>query len=214
MIFVTMASPHINPWGYEKVLNYVVSTKYDGKPRRLYKTTLSCGHETWLPKHLLETRKACSIKCKARLNEKLVTTKCGTCFSVIRRKPSRIALSKSGLVFCNRKCKELAQSLENGILQISHYKEGKSVYRDRAFKVYGAKCVVCGYDELEIMLDVDHKDSNRNNNKIENLQVLCVWHHAYKTRVEQNWGRSSVRDERLFCNQEVESSNLSASTNT
>ena len=32
------------------------------------------------------------------------------------------------------------------------------------------------------MLDVHHKDENRSNNKIENLEVLCVWCHAVLTR--------------------------------
>jgi hypothetical protein len=33
------------------------------------------------------------------------------------------------------------------------------------------------------MLDVDHIDGNRTNHDLSNLQVLCVWDHACKTRL-------------------------------
>ena len=47
-----------------------------------------------------------------------------------------------------------------------------------------AACVItnAGIGILEDMLDVHHKDSNRKNGTIENLEVLCVWCHALKTR--------------------------------
>lgn len=32
------------------------------------------------------------------------------------------------------------------------------------------------------LLDVHHVDGNRKHNKIENLEVLCVWCHAIVTR--------------------------------
>lgn len=40
----------------------------------------------------------------------------------------------------------------------------------------------CAYDAHEQMLDVHHRDGDRKNNKIENLEVLCVWCHALETR--------------------------------
>ena len=98
--------------------------------------------------------------------------------------------SRSGLFFCNRVCKEKAQSIESQILPIKHYKGGKTSYRVRAFREYGKKCKECGYDELEAMLDADHIDGNRSNNVIQNLQVLCVWCHAYKTRVIEKWSHN------------------------
>ncbi len=60
--------------------------------------------------------------------------------------------------------------------------EAPSTYRIRALKEYGSFCTWCGYDREIKMLDVDHIDSNRKNNKLENLQILCVFCHAMKTR--------------------------------
>lgn len=60
--------------------------------------------------------------------------------------------------------------------------DAKTTYRVRALQEYGAFCNWCGYSDEVKMLDVDHIDSNRSNSKLENLQVLCVWCHALKTR--------------------------------
>lgn len=84
--------------------------------------------------------------------------------------------------FCNRKCKEAAQSLASGDKFISmrpeHYGtgNGKNDYREKALFFYGSKCRICGYD-IEQALEVHHRDSNRSHNEIENLDVLCATHH-------------------------------------
>lgn len=87
--------------------------------------------------------------------------------------------SKSGLHFCSRKCKDRAQALD-GIkeLHLSHYGSGIACYRDIAFRVKDKKCERCGYDQNTAAIIVHHKDRNRNNNKIENLEVLCCNCHA------------------------------------
>jgi hypothetical protein len=58
----------------------------------------------------------------------------------------------------------------------------KSTYRMRALKEHGAFCDYCGYSLHVKMLDVHHIDNKRENNKLENLEVLCVWCHAMETR--------------------------------
>ena len=108
---------------------------------------------------------------------------CSLCGKAVLKHIGSLENSKSGKYFCNRQCKELAQSIDGGlILHPPHYIDGRRSYRYRAFKTYGKVCRVCGYSGYEKMLDVDHIDSNRKNNRIENLQVLCVWCHMLKTR--------------------------------
>ena len=55
-------------------------------------------------------------------------------------------------------------------------KDKKRTYQRKAYEFYGKKCSVCG--ETENQIDVHHKDKNRKNNKIENLQVLCASCHT------------------------------------
>lgn len=87
-----------------------------------------------------------------------------------------------GTKYCSRKCKEAHMSIEGGGPTPAHYGKGVVKYRARAIRKYGAVCKNCGFNADERMLDVDHIDSNRENSAIENLQVLCVWCHAKKTR--------------------------------
>lgn len=59
-------------------------------------------------------------------------------------------------------------------------------YRDKALHYYGEKCSTCGFDEHVLLLDVHHIDEDRNNNSLENLQVLCVMCHARVTRLGEH----------------------------
>ena len=59
------------------------------------------------------------------------------------------------------------------------WKGGKRAYKNIALKYYGKKCMTCGkVDEREKYIHVHHKDHNRNNNCIENLEVLCAKCHS------------------------------------
>ncbi|MEK6860574.1 MAG: HNH endonuclease signature motif containing protein [Nanoarchaeota archaeon] len=54
-----------------------------------------------------------------------------------------------------------------------------SRYRQKAFKYLSKACAICGYDTEEV-LEVHHKDGNRKNNNIDNLEILCPTHHKEK----------------------------------
>lgn len=79
--------------------------------------------------------------------------------------------------FCCRECKDKAQKLESGekfkSLRPKHYGNGICVYWEKAFKEYPHKCAVCGWDEDEDILEVHHIDSDRSNNSLNNLIILC-----------------------------------------
>jgi 5-methylcytosine-specific restriction endonuclease McrA len=164
-------------------MEYIISNSYDGYNRKLYKGFCKiCNAEFYKPQHVNKT--TCSIKCSGELKQKeKVEITCANCKSNFKRKKSSLTNSKSGLFFCTRKCKDYAQSLKGGIKEIQpeHYKSGLSSYRIRAFREYASKCAFCSYTKDEKMLEVDHIDSNRENNDINNLQILCVWCHRLKT---------------------------------
>lgn len=178
----------------------VWSNAWDGRFRWLYRKNCEiCQKEILVRKDRLERTKYCSIVCRGISDQNRVTLTCFICKKEFQRHPADLKNSKHGYYFCSRKCKEFAQSIDGGlkIIQPSHYNEGEANYRDRAFRRYGAKCHSCGYNTDDRMLDVDHIDSNRSNNDIDNLQVLCVWCHAIKTR--KNWKsyKDIVKSEKL-----------------
>lgn len=121
--------------------------------------------------------KFCSRSCSAKFNGRTVkipNCKCSGCGDDIYKSESRKKLSKSGLYFCSRQCKDKSQRI-GGIeaIQPSHYNKGKHNYREIAYREYDRVCNKCGYDEHPEILEVHHKDKNRENNIIGNLEVLC-----------------------------------------
>ena len=46
-------------------------------------------------------------------------------------------------------------------------------YRKRAFAYLPHKCAVCSFDNDTRILEVHHKNSDRNNNRLSNLIILC-----------------------------------------
>lgn len=124
--------------------------------------------------------KFCSISCSSSFNGKkksVLNVSCAFCGKKFHKATNRIKASKSGFVFCCRAHKDLAQ--QSDIFKSmwpAHYGTGSGTrgYRRRALKKYGAKCNRCGYDDNVAAITVHHIDSNRLNNNIENLEVLCA----------------------------------------
>lgn len=105
---------------------------------------------------------------------------CSLCETPFYRAPSKQRLSKSGMLFCSRACKDVAQSVDSGFPEIhpAHFDTGASAYRRRALRHHGARCVECGYDRFEVALHVHHLDRDTTNGKLSNLVVLCRNCHA------------------------------------
>lgn len=172
----------------------IVSDTYDGSMRVLtlrYCSILSCNASFYAPKHV--GKKYCCVSC-ARLGSRTRVSKiCDWCRKPFETTPSKLKNSKKNLHFCTRSCKDTAQRV-GGLegFQPPHYGigiSGRTNYRERAFREKGEICCKCGYSGDSRMLDVDHVDEDRANNDLSNLQVLCVWCHAIKTRhvQEHSW---------------------------
>ena len=112
----------------------------------------------------------CSKECKSHKGS--ILCKCANCGKEIWKVKSQIEKSKTGNVFCNVSC---AISKNNKLFKTgeNHPTYVGSNYRQRAFMTYPHKCVVCGYDEDERILEVHHIDEDRENNDIGNLCILC-----------------------------------------
>lgn len=120
----------------------------------------------------------CSTLCNGLRTRKRVSVECAQCFKKFEKTLSKLSGSKSKKYFCSRICKDKAQRLD-GIVEIHppHFGTGKSSYREIAFRHYPKRCNRCGWSEVPAVLQVHHRDRNRDNNKFENLEVLCPNHH-------------------------------------
>lgn len=130
----------------------------------------------------------CSLKCASDFRKKIIIISCTMCGKNVERNPCEFT-SKSGLYYCSKSCAiKNNNTIHRSGKQNPNWKDGtRRHYRRKALLEYGHKCnnTNCPFKNTEIevkMLDVDHIDSDRRNNDIKNLQVLCVWCHALKTR--------------------------------
>lgn len=126
--------------------------------------------------------KFCSRRCSALNRVKNLippepNVKCARCginfyLSLSKQK------SKSGLYFCCREHKDEAQKV-GGIqaIQPPHYGTSETNYRRIAFASKEKICERCGFSN-EAAIIVHHKDRNRDNNTLSNLEVLCANCHA------------------------------------
>lgn len=126
----------------------------------------------------------CSKVCYNRSIKELYNTKveCAHCGIEFWKANSKLDGSKSGLYFCCREHKDLGQKYIKEI-QPEHYGTGTTNYREQALSVLPHKCNRCGYDTNVAALQVHHKDRNRLNSSIENLEILCANCHAI-----EHWG--------------------------
>lgn len=92
-------------------------------------------------------------------------------------------LSKNSRYLDIQRCRVCANNRENN----PAYKNGIGFYREFAFEEYPKQCSTCGGENDLI---VHHKDANRNNNAIENLQIICrrchFYHHGLDKVLKRN----------------------------
>lgn len=123
--------------------------------------------------------KFCSIKCRTKGQIKGKWLKCDCCGKPVWRTPKDFKRSKRNKFFCSVGCH---CSWENRNVRFGvnapNWIAGETVYRDlmRRFKV-PYKCARCGISDKRVLV-VHHKDENRKNNSIDNLDRLCCNCHA------------------------------------
>lgn len=99
-----------------------------------------------------------------------IMLKCAYCGKEIEKVPSDMKKNKSGYFYC---CKEHGNLHKNQLRKESGEWDNSLSYRQKALEIFPHKCDICGWNEDERILEVHHVDENRNNNKIDNLVILC-----------------------------------------
>ena len=127
----------------------------------------------------------CSVNCAniAHSQAAQIKVQCSFCGKEIVRAQSRVKAGRvrHGLSFCDRRCKEQAQSLTGNCPEIrpAHYGGDNELsdYRGRLREEIKAGCSVCGEKE-EYKIRVHHIDGNRKNRQRSNMEVVCCNCHA------------------------------------
>lgn len=146
---------------------------YSSNPQKIIKAVelwCKCGGESTI-RDIYSARKSDRYLCR-KCRYGTLEVECDYCGDNFLRSPNKIKRSKTGFHFCSRDCKDSAQSIK-GLRDFapSHYGTGNR-YRRQALDYYEEVCNMCG-ETRNYVLIVHHKDGNRSNGDISNLEVLC-----------------------------------------
>jgi 5-methylcytosine-specific restriction endonuclease McrA len=101
----------------------------------------------------------CKRPIAARLNKKTCSRSCAN-------------KNRAGIKYTGRRLKD--KIVSTGLLKI------------RLIEIRGGKCERCGYNKREI-LNVHHKDRNRKNNELSNLELICPNCHSEEHYLTRSW---------------------------
>ena len=112
-------------------------------------------------------------------------TKCLICGKEIYKRPSEIK-SNNGKS-CSRSCANIHRA---GIkYKINRPRDKVKSYQSlkiRLLRERGTKCERCGYAKFEI-LQIHHKNRNKIDNNLENLELICPNCHYEEHFLEKSW---------------------------
>ena len=158
-----------------------------------------CDKPFAVPKYRLATAKYCSRKCQALANRTQIKTNCQICGKEFEHISSRCNKAK----YCSRRCYHKAQYLKGSVEYICRHcskrfrgspshkrkycskacvnKAGREIWKPRFSTVRKTmvrrkminECARCGFKTFPKILGIHHKDRNRLNNELNNLEVLC-----------------------------------------
>lgn len=163
---------------------------------------VECGHckkRFYVPWYRRETTKFCSRSCMALASRNKITANCAVC----RKEFTHISSRANRAKYCSNTCKGRAYHHKGTrTYQCQHcrneFQGSPSLNRKYCSRACINKvaltdwhpsfttvrgtmlrrgmitaCARCGYSESRAILGVHHKDRNRNNNSLDNLEVLC-----------------------------------------
>jgi hypothetical protein len=100
----------------------------------------------------------------------------------------KLILSGANKKTCSRICSNKHRAGIKYKLQVPRKDKVKAykVLKLRLLQARGKSCERCGYDKYEI-LQIHHKDKNRKNNDLENLELICPNCHFEGHYLEKSW---------------------------
>lgn len=148
-----------------------------------------CGKDVYKKPYALKHYKNifCSNQCHFKFRSRKIKVNCGFCNKELSKASRQLRQSKSGFVFCDRSCATKYNNKFKKRETYKNWKGGLSTYRLLAITHYGLKCNSkneCPLKDLilpNFMYEVDHINGDHSDNRMENLQILCVWCHRIKT---------------------------------
>jgi len=148
--------------------------------RFINKECLHCGEFIKVSVHDKHGKKFCNNSCATSYNNRIRLKNkekkyCLFCENEIKGRSKK---------YCSIDCankdkrKKIFNKIENGDTSLN-----ESNYRNYLIKKYGAKCMECGWSEInpysgKVPVQLEHIDGNPDNNSLENLKLLCPNHHS------------------------------------
>lgn len=117
--------------------------------------------------------KYCSRSCRDQGHKTGSDVGCARCGTCVYRSPRDLKRSQSGQFFCSKSCQTHWRNRMYVGERHANFKNGRSAYRSiLARATPHRRCEVCGTEDARV-LQVHHKDRDRENNVPTNLAWLC-----------------------------------------
>lgn len=124
----------------------------------------NCGKEIYRrPCEIKKGRVFCGLECYGLANRK--EKPCLVCGLPI--------LSRYNKLTCSRRCANIHRvGIKYKINRPKDKVKNAKILKIRLVKLKGGRCERCGYDKIGV-LQVHHKNRRRENNEMDNLELLC-----------------------------------------
>ncbi len=117
--------------------------------------------------------KYCSRICQFEAQKKGKFVKCDICGKKTWKRPKDLKNSKSGKFFCSKSHQTLWRNKVYSGSRHLLWNGGEGIYRKILLEAkVPLKCSKCGYDNEKVLV-AHHKDKNRKNNTLKNVEWLC-----------------------------------------